>query len=197
MEIVKNLMVPVEQCATINQEMTVREAIQILKKAQKKQRAKGGAYQYRALLVINEDNQVVGKMSYLDIVKNMEPKYRTQKSSEAIAHIFAADFSPVLLKSMMERYSYWDESFERRCQEVLSVKVKDCMHTPGDNEYLQQGDSLELAIHQLVMGHHPSLLVTEGDCIVGILTLTDVFEGICRLALDSNHRGVQARTDDR
>jgi len=189
MEIVKDLMVPVEECVTVNQEMTVREAIQILEKAQEKQRAKGGAYQYRALLVLNEENQVVGKLSHLDIVKNMEPKYRSQKGSEAIAHIYAAGFSPALLKSMMQRYSYWDESFERRCQEVLSVKVKDCMHTPGNDEYLQQSDSLELAVHQLVMGHHQSLSVTEGDCIVGILTLTDVFEGICRQSWDGDDRG--------
>lgn len=197
MEIVKDLMVPVEECVTVNQEMTVREAIQILEKAQEKQRAKGGAYQYRALLVLNEENQVVGKLSHLDIVKNMEPKYRSQKGSEAIAHIYAAGFSPALLKSMMQRYSYWDESFERRCQEVLSVKVKDCMHPPGNDEYLQQSDSLELAVHQLVMGHHQSLSVTDGDCIVGILTLTDVFEGICRQSWDWHDPGVQARTDDR
>ena len=30
-------------------------------------------------------------------------------------------------------------------------------------------------IHQLVLGHHQSLLVTRGDKIVGILRLTDVF----------------------
>jgi len=180
MEIVKDLMLPVEECATVNQEMTVREAIQVLKRAQEKQRAEGGAYQYRALLVLNEDNEVVGKLSHRDIVMSMEPKYRSQKGSEAIAHIFAAGLSPVLLKSMMQRYSFWGESFERRCQEVLNVKVKDCMHIPGNDEYVQQSDPLGLAIHQLIMGHHQSLLVTEGDCLVGMLTLTDVFEGICR-----------------
>lgn len=197
MEIVKDLMVRVEECATVNQEMTVRETIQILEKAQETQRARGGDYQYRALLVLNDENQVVGKLSHRDIVKYMEPKYRRQKSSEAIAHIYAAGLSPALLKSMMERYSYWDESFERRSHEVLSVKVKDCMHTPGKDEYLQQSDSLELAVHQLVMGHHQSLSVTEGDCIVGILTLTDVFKGICRQSWHWNDPGVQAGRDDK
>jgi len=33
----------------------------------------------------------------------------------------------------------------------------------------------------LVMGHHPSLLVTKGGEIVGILRLTDVFMEIFRL----------------
>jgi len=192
MEIVKDLLLPVDKCSTVNYEMTVREAIQILERDQEIQRTKGEPCRYRALLVINEDNEVVGKLSHLDIVTNMEPKYRSQKGSEAIAHIFAAGLSPALLKSMMQRYSFWDESFEQRCQEVLNVKVKDCMHTPGKDEYVQQNDSLELAVHQLVMGHHQSLLVTEEDCIVGVLTLTDVFEGICRRSWDweqSGHTG--------
>ena len=35
--------------------------------------------------------------------------------------------------------------------------------------------SLDIAIHQLVLGNHLSLLVTEKDEIVGILRVADVF----------------------
>jgi predicted transcriptional regulator len=35
---------------------------------------------------------------------------------------------------------------------------------------------LDEAIHQLVMGHHQSVLVLRQKKIVGILRLTDVFE---------------------
>jgi CBS domain-containing protein len=39
--------------------------------------------------------------------------------------------------------------------------------------------TLDQAIHQLVVGHHQSLLVTkDGKEIVGILRLTDVFQEI-------------------
>ena len=52
------------------------------------------------------------------------------------------------------------------------------MYTPGEGEYVSEEASLEMACHQLVMGHHQSLLVTRGDDIVGILRLTDVFNAI-------------------
>ncbi|EFK07953.1 conserved hypothetical protein, partial [delta proteobacterium NaphS2] len=41
--------------------------------------------------------------------------------------------------------------------------------------------SLEMACHQLVLGHHQSLLVTKGDDILGILKLTDVFNAIFQI----------------
>ena len=57
--------------------------------------------------------------------------------------------------------------------------VKDIMYTPTEGEYVEEKASLGEAIHQLVMGHHQSLLVTKEDEIVGILRLVDVFKEIC------------------
>ena len=184
METVKELMVPIEQYATVNQEMTIREAIESLEKAQERYQSQEVAYKHRALLVLNSENQVVGKLSHLDVVMSMEPKYRSQKGSEAIAHTAAAGLSPELLKSMMEWYSLWAESFDERCQKVLTMKVKDCMYTPRNDEYVQESDSLETAVHQLVMGRHQSLLVTKDRRIVGVLRLTDIFQQIARSRLD-------------
>ena len=113
-------------------------------------------------------------------------RYRTQRSPETIANIFAAGLSPSLLKSMMERYSYWTETFDQKCKQVLEVKIKDCMHSPKRDECVQQSAPLELALHQLVIGRHQSLLVVEGDSIVGTLTLADVFQRLRRLCQDWN-----------
>jgi CBS domain-containing protein len=54
------------------------------------------------------------------------------------------------------------------------------MYTPTEGEYVPKDAALDQAIHQLVVGHHQSLLVTgEGREIVGILRLTDVFQEVC------------------
>ena len=52
------------------------------------------------------------------------------------------------------------------------------MQTPSEGEFIEQEASLEMAVMQLVMGHHFSLLVTRGKEIVGILRLTDAFAAI-------------------
>jgi predicted transcriptional regulator len=53
------------------------------------------------------------------------------------------------------------------------------MYSPSEGEYVEEEASLAEAIHQLVVGHHQSLLVTRGGEITGILRLTDVFSEIC------------------
>ena len=52
------------------------------------------------------------------------------------------------------------------------------MQAPSEGEFIDQEASLEIAVMQLVMGQHLSLLVTSGGKIVGILRLTDVFAAI-------------------
>ena len=184
MERVAELMLPIDECLTVSQEATVGESIRISQSSEQRRRGKRDAWSDRALLVLDGENRVIGKLNHKDIVASMEPRYRNQREHETIAHIFAAGLSPALLKSMMEKYSYWDETFDGRCEQVLNVKVKDCMHMPRPDEYVQQGEPLELAVHQLVIGHHQTLLVTAGDSIVGTLTLTDVFQRLGRLCTD-------------
>jgi predicted transcriptional regulator len=53
------------------------------------------------------------------------------------------------------------------------------MQIPSAGEFVKAEANLGEAIHQLIMGHHQSLLVTRKAEIVGILRLTDVFMEIC------------------
>jgi CBS domain containing-hemolysin-like protein len=56
------------------------------------------------------------------------------------------------------------------------------MYTPTEGEYVPMDATLDQALHQLVVGHHQSLLVTkDGKEIVGILRLTDVFQEVCEM----------------
>ena len=52
------------------------------------------------------------------------------------------------------------------------------MQAPSAEEFIEHDTSLQIAILQLVVGHHLSLLVTKGGQIIGILRLTDVFAAI-------------------
>ncbi len=69
METVKELMVPIEQYATVNQDMTIREAIESLERAQERYQSQDVSYKHRALLVLNSGNQVVGKKTVCDAVQ--------------------------------------------------------------------------------------------------------------------------------
>jgi CBS domain containing-hemolysin-like protein len=64
------------------------------------------------------------------------------------------------------------------CHQTLELKVEDFMQTMAEQEHIDLEASLDIAIHQLVLGNHLSLLVTENDEIVGILRVADVFAAV-------------------
>ena len=52
------------------------------------------------------------------------------------------------------------------------------MQAPSEGEFIEQESSLEMAVMQLVMGRHISLLVTRDKEILGVLRLTDAFAAV-------------------
>jgi predicted transcriptional regulator len=60
------------------------------------------------------------------------------------------------------------------------VKVGDLVATPLEGEIIDSEDTLNKAVHQIIVGHKQSLIVKSGGKIVGILRLTDVFDEIAK-----------------
>ncbi len=169
---VKELMVPLEEYATVSEESSLYEAVLALEEAQ--ERFQKDTYKHRAILVYDENKNIVGKLSQLDVIKGLEAGYKHLDLS-SVKH---TGFSPEFMRSLIKAYDLWSKPLEEICRKAPSIKVKDVMYTPTEGEYVREEANLDEAIHQLVMGKHQSLLVTRGDKIVGILRLTDVFKEI-------------------
>ncbi len=171
---VKDLMVPLDEYATVTDRATLYEAVLALEEAQEK--CQSLPYKHRAVLVYNaKKDQIVGKLSQLDIIKALEPKYGEMGDIKSLSRF---GLSRQFISSIMEHNYLWQKPLTDICRKAADIKVKDFMHTPAEGEYINRDASLEMACHQLVLGHHQSLLVTSGDKIVGILRLTDVFNAI-------------------
>ncbi len=177
--LIKEIMVPLEEYATIHQDANLFDAIMALEKAQLEFCLPEAKYKHRAILVYDDNHKIVGKLSQLDILRSLEPKYRMAASGDD-GRIMASGFSPQFLKSMVQQFALWDKPLKDICKKATEVKAKDCMYVPEPGEYVKGSDSLAMGIHQLVMGHHQSLLVTgdKMEDIVGILRLTDVFKEV-------------------
>jgi len=165
------LMVPLEEYATVSEEATMYEAVMALEKAHEDLDRSRFHYLHRAVLVLDKNNKVVGKISQLDTLRALEPKHGETLNSGTISR---AGFSPQFLQSMMER-SIFSNTLQDLCAKATKLHVKDFMYKPRKDEHIEENTTLGEAIHQLVMGHHQSLLVTSNEEIVGILRLSDVF----------------------
>ncbi len=173
---VEELMIPLSEYATVSQEATLKEAIEALEKTQEVYDK--GPYHHRAVLVYNEQNHISGKVGQLDILRALEPKYDSMMDSKSGFTRFG--FTQKFMRSMINQFDLWETRLDQLPEKASEIKVKDFMYTPSDGEFVNKKASIDQAIHQLVLGHHQSLLVVSSKKIVGILRLTDVFGEICK-----------------
>jgi len=176
--IVKDLMVPLEEYARVPEDATLYEAVIALEKAQEELDMTKYKFKHRALLVLDNDKKVVGKLSQFDALKALEPKYGNMGDMRSMSR---AGFSPEFLRDMLEKHGLWNELPEDLCRKAMNRPVKEFMHMPTEGEYITEDAHMREAVHLLVMGQHHSLLVTRGADIVGILRLTDVLMAIFQL----------------
>jgi CBS domain-containing protein len=171
--VVKDLMVPLSEYATVSEKATLFDAVSTLEKAQED--FDHTRYRHRAVLVLDDHGKVIGKLSQLDVLKALEPKYDEMLDRRRLRSFgFTKDF----MKSMLKEYQLFDSPLEDICRKAGEQNVKKFMYSLSEGEYIAADATLDEAIHQFVLGHHQSLLVTRGEDILGILRLTDVFAAV-------------------
>ncbi len=170
---VKDLMVPLPEYATVDEDATLFEAVMALEKAQLEY--KNSSYQHRAILILNKEKKVVGKISQLDVLRALEPKYAEMQGIDGLSrHGISKQFS----KSLMVQYQLFESPMKVICKTAGTKNVRDFMYSPTEGEYVSEDSTLDEAIHLLVLGLHQSLLVTRDEEIVGVLRLNDVFAAV-------------------
>jgi CBS domain containing-hemolysin-like protein len=171
---VKELMLPIRDYATVPLEATLREAVHALEKAQ--ETLAPSRHKHRALLVLDESDNVVGKITMKDILIALEPKFGKVEGAGVLER---SGFSPDLIKSMLENSAIWAKPLQYVHERSVKLKVSDFIRPPSKGEYIDENAALGEATHQLVTQPYLSMLVTRGKEVVGILRLSDVFTRIC------------------
>jgi CBS domain containing-hemolysin-like protein len=178
MKLIPELMVPLKEYATVSVEATLKDAVTALKQSQAYfDKMK---YRHRAILIYDNRKRIVGKVTMLSILMGLEPKYDQMLSDKGPAHV---GFTRIFQKSMIEQLKLWEDPLEHVCEKGAHIKVKSFMTPLKEGEFIEIHANLNEAIHQLVLGHHQSLMVTENDRVVGVLRLTDVFDVVADAVL--------------
>jgi CBS domain containing-hemolysin-like protein len=170
--LVKDLMVPLSEYATVMEGSTLFETIVALEKAQEEY--DHSKYSHRAVLVLDKNKRVIGKLNQWNFIRALEPK---NGDDDLIGDLYQFCFSPqaVAHRQELNRQSIPVHDVYAK---ATRLKVEDVMQSPSEGEYVEVNTSLDTAIHQLVAGSHLSLLVTKGKDIVGVLRLSDVFAAL-------------------
>ncbi len=172
---IEALMVPLAEYATISQEATLNEAVRTLETAQNQFDAT--RYRHRAILALDDDGKVVGKLTQMDTIKAMDPDYM-QKLDEASLARFGINSE--YLEDVLSQHGIHTMSLQELCRGVGRLRVADVMHAPVEGEHIDMGASMQETVCRFVTTGQDSLLVTQGEDIIGVLRLTDVFAAVCQ-----------------
>jgi len=173
---IKDLMVPISEYATVVVGTSLIDAIHALDHAQENYTT--NKYQHLAILVLNEDGDVVGKISQLRALKAIEPDFDFTAEIEKLKKFH---FSEAYISQLRDSYRSQGQIIEpHTLKEAGQKKVEAFMQTLSPGEYISEDSNLDMAIHKLVSGTHLSLLVTRDKKIVGVLRIADVFTAVFR-----------------
>lgn len=168
---VKDLMIPSAVYPTVHKEADMIEAIRILEDYQKN--LPENLHPYRALLVIDDNNKIIGKVGHLAFLKALEPKYGSFSDFDKLSK---ANLSDDFIDSLMDNYSFWQDNFLDICKKVQQIKIKEIMRPV--TERIDQEASLLEAIHKIIMWESLSILVSKGDEVVGLIRISDIYHEI-------------------
>jgi len=113
-----------------------------------------------------------------DFIRALEPRYNEILDFDSLARF---GISSRFIGSVIKDQGLWQQPLDNLCQRGSQIHVKDVMYTPAQGEYVQEDASLNEGIHQLIVGHHQSLLVARDSKVVGVLRLSDVFFEVCAM----------------
>lgn len=178
-KLVRDLMVPLSEYATVSEEATLGEAVVALKKAQAG--FDPARHPHRAILIFDKHNNIVGKVNFISVLRALEPKYDDMLSNTGPWHM---GFTRKFQKSMFESLRLWRDPLDKLCKKAARMKVKTFMIKSKESEMIEPDAPLGEAIHQLVIGHHQSLLVAQEQRVVGVLRLADVFQFVADAVLE-------------
>lgn len=168
---VKDLMVPLDQYGLVSQDATLLEAIQVLQEAQKKRDR--GRQPFRAVLIIDDNKKVIGKLGELAFLKALEPK-RTVLGD--IRKLSSAGVSEQILDTVMSHYQFFQDKLSNLCFRARDIKVKDVMHPV--TESIDENTSLCEAISKIILWDTLSVLVTRKGEMVGLLRISDICQEV-------------------
>jgi len=181
--LVKDLMVPLSEYATVSEDATLYEAFLALERAQKE--FDHTKYRHLGILILDKQGHVVGKLNNMDALRALESTY---ESTQDFGNLPTLGFSEAFIRRLHASARAAGAPLAQLCQQAADLQAKDFMQLAAEDEYIDRDASLHEAIMRFVFGHNTTLLVKQGQTSVGVLRLPDVFAAVFHLvrACESN-----------
>lgn len=163
---IRDIMVPLAEYPHLYDNATLKDAFATLREAFTTGK------RYRHILVLNKQGQLIGILGMRDILRGLFPDYlRTKEHPHYQDPI--PDFPALTL--------IWAETCQSQCPAAAEHPVRDFMSPiPGK---VQIDDPITKAAYLLVIHDTSMLPVVEGERLIGVVRMIDVFNAASRVVL--------------
>jgi hypothetical protein len=114
---VKDFMVPISEYATVVVGTSLIDAVKALEKAQETYTT--SKYQHRAIIVLDKEGRIVGKISQLRALKAIEPDFQANTDIEQLKGFH---FSDQYISQLRDLYRYRGKVMSKDSLRAASVK---------------------------------------------------------------------------
>lgn len=162
---VRDLLIPLEKYPHLNENQMMQEAIQTFMDLRQE---KGGRIKYGMLFVVNNSNELVGKLSLMDILHGFAPRLfdgsRVKKFDGK-----EGDYSGLALLH--------EESVYAECGKSRKNPIKKYLRSI---DFTLSADTPMLEALVMMSGRNEyDVPVTDNGTIIGVLRLEDIFVAMC------------------
>ncbi len=167
-KLVKDLMVSVKSYPVIKRGATLLDAILAMDKAQRNLPA--DRQPYRAVLVVNEQNKIIGKIGQLTFLNALSLNINFLGDLDKLDRLGVHSDS---LSSLKENIKFFQADLSDLCRRAALIKVEEVMHPI--TECIDENAALIDAINKTCMWQTLSIPVSRNGEIIGLLRLSDLF----------------------
>jgi CBS domain-containing protein len=162
---IKDILIPLKEYPNIRDNATLRDAYAALRKYQSDPH-----HSYRHVLVLDETDHLVGQLGMHDLLRGLLPEFLQEHGHYEGAH---TDYPSLAL--------IWQETCETQCREMADKPVRTYMGTVKNK--VKGEDPLTLAAYFMATSRASILPVTEGNRVIGVVRLLDVFNEASKVVL--------------
>jgi CBS domain containing-hemolysin-like protein len=170
---VKEIMIPMSDYLKVKKDQSLMGVIIAMGASRESENKRP----YRDAIVVDGKDQFIGKVTMVEILKALEPKYKQldPKQTSKIRELFG-DQTTERIMNFSEEFNLWSEPMSTLRERGKKIMVTQIIHIPEQQEYVNETDTLERALHKFVSDAHQPLVVKKGDQITGFLRISDLIE---------------------
>lgn len=162
---IKDLMIPVGEYETVHLDACLGDVASALEVSG-----------HRDLLVVDDNGDLSGIVTMADVIIALEPNYKKLGNKDLDSDILSNRF----VADQFKELNLWHNKLDTLCKQAHTIAIKDVMHVPEKQCYINIDDDLELGVHLYIIGAPQPLVVGDNGTVVGILRMADIFDEIIK-----------------